>query len=145
MHPNILTTDEQIRALLKRTNRIAVLGIKTESQASQPAYSVPHYLAEVGYDVIPVPVYYPEITTILNKPVYRTLSAIAGAIDLVDVFRRPADIPAHVPDLLAKKPHAVWFQLGIRHDAVAQTLAEAGIQVVQDACILVEHRRLLRA
>ena len=142
MHPNILTTDDDIRALLERTRRIAVLGIKTEAQADQPAFSVPKYLVDVGFDVIPVPVYYPEVTSILGRPVFRSLMAIEGDIDLIDVFRRPADLKKHLPDLLAKHPHAVWLQLGIRDDAVAEELAEAGIKVVQDKCIMVEHRRL---
>jgi len=56
----------------------------------------------------------------------------------VNVFRRPSDIPAHLEDLLASRPRAVWFQLGIRHDEAAETLARAGIDVVQDRCLLVE-------
>jgi uncharacterized protein len=142
MNPNILTTDDQIRRLLQQTKRIAVLGIKTEAQADQPSFSVPKYLQDVGYDVIPVPVYYPEVTTILGRPVFRSLAAIEGDVDLVDVFRRSSDVKKHVADILAKKPRAVWMQLGIRDDAVADELARAGIQVVQDKCILVEHRRL---
>lgn len=129
-----------IRDLLEQTRRIAVLGIKTEAQAGQPAYYVPRYLAGVGFEVIPVPVYYPEVTQILGRPVYRKLADIPGDIDLVDVFRRPQDIPAHLDDILAKRPKAVWFQLGIRHDAVAQKLARAGIRVVLDRCLMVEHQ-----
>jgi predicted CoA-binding protein len=143
MHPNILTTDDPIRALLRQTKRIAVLGIKTEAQADQPSFSVPKYLQDVGYEVIPVPVYYPEVTTILGRQVFRSLAAIDGEIDLVDVFRKSSDVKKHVADILTKKPRAVWMQLGIRDDAVAEELAQAGIQVVQDRCILVEHRRLL--
>ncbi|MEO7111501.1 MAG: CoA-binding protein [Polyangiaceae bacterium] len=140
---NILTTDDQIRTLLQQTKRIAVLGIKTEAQADQPSFTVPKYLQSVGFDVIPVPVYYPEVATILGRPVFRTLAAIEGDVDLVDVFRKSSDVKKHVADILAKKPRAVWLQLGIRDDAVAEELAQAGIQVVQDKCILVEHRRLL--
>ena len=142
MHPNLLTSDDDIRALLERTKRIAVLGIKTEAQADQPSFSVPKYLVDAGFDVIPVPVYYPDVTTILGRPVFRSLMAIEEEVDLVDVFRRSADVRKHLPDMLAKHPHAVWLQLGIRDDAVAEELAEAGIKVVQDKCILVEHRRL---
>lgn len=89
---------------------------------------------------MPVPVYYPEVMEILGKRVYRRLMEIAGNIDLVDVFRRSQDIDAHVEDILAKKPTAVWFQSGIRNDAAAETLAKAGIKVVQDRCLMVEHR-----
>jgi predicted CoA-binding protein len=143
MHPNILTTDHQIRDLLRQTKRIAVLGIKTEAQADQPSFSVPKYLQDVGYEVIPVPVYYPDVKTILGRPVFRTLAAIDDDVDLVDVFRRSSDVRKHVADILAKKPRGVWMQLGIRDDEVAEELARAGIRVVQDKCILVEHRRLI--
>jgi predicted CoA-binding protein len=136
-----IETDAAIAALLKRTHRVAVLGIKTEAQAGQPAFDVPEYLAAAGFDVIPVPVYYPEVKTILGQPVYRRLQDIPGDIDLVDVFRRPADLEQHVADILAKKPKAVWFQQGIRNDKVADALAAAGIDVVQDRCLMVEHRR----
>jgi uncharacterized protein len=140
-HPNILEDPSQIAELIRSSQRIAVLGIKTEAQAGQPAFNVPKYLANAGLDVIPVPVYYPDVKEILGRPVYRKLMDVPGEIDLVDVFRRPQDIEAHVEDILAKRPKAVWFQSGIRHDAVAQQLAEAGIRVVQDHCLMVEHRR----
>jgi len=138
---NLIERDDEIGELLAKTRRIAVLGIKTEKQADQPAYYVPHYLASAGFDVIPVPVYYPEAKEILGRPVYRKLIDVPGEIDLVDVFRRPQDIDAHVDDMLAKRPKAVWFQLGIRNDAAAQRLAEAGIKVVQNRCLMVEHRK----
>jgi predicted CoA-binding protein len=138
-----LETNEQIDGLLARTHRIAVLGIKTEAQADQPAFSVPRYLVAAGFEVVPVPVYYPEVTTILGKPVYRRLADVPGDLDVVDVFRRPGDVPGHLDDILAKRPRAVWLQLGIRNDAVADRLTAEGIDVVQDRCILVEHRRWL--
>jgi len=140
MSTNILTTEAEIRELLHGIRRIAVLGIKTEAQTGQPAIEVPRYLVNAGYDVIPVPVYYPEVTTILDQPVYRKLADIPGDIDLVDVFRRPQDIPAHVEDILAKRPRAVWFQSGIWNDEVAAQLAAAGIKVVQDRCLMVDLR-----
>ena len=143
-HPNIIESSEAIRALLTIARTIAVLGIKTEAQASQPAYYVPEYLQSAGYEIVPVPVYFPETTEILGRMVYRKLAEIPGEVDLVNVFRRPEDIPQHLDDILAKKPRAVWFQLGIRNDAAARTLAEAGIQVVQDRCIMVDHRALMR-
>jgi uncharacterized protein len=140
---HLLDTPEQLRALLERTHRIAVLGVKTP-EAGQPAYYVPDHAHRAGYDVIPVPVYYPEMRELFGNPVYRALAAIPGEIDLVDVFRRPQDIPKHVDDILEKRPRAVWFQSGIRHDAVAEQLARAGIDVVQDRCLLVELRRIGR-
>jgi predicted CoA-binding protein len=132
-----------LRDLLARVRRIAVLGIKTESQRGQPAIEVPRYIERVGYDLVPVPVYYPEVETILRRPVFRNLVDIPGHIDLVNVFRRRKDLPPHLPDLLAKRPGAVWLQSGIRDDAFAESLLAAGIDVVQDRCLLVEHQRLL--
>jgi predicted CoA-binding protein len=142
---NLIVSAAQIRDLILQTKRIAVLGIKTEGQAGQPAFYVPHYLLSAGFDVIPVPVYYPEVTQILGRKVYRKLTEIPHEIDLVDVFRRSRDIEAHLDDLLAKKPKAVWFQSGIRNDVIAEQLARAGIKVVQDRCLMVEHRVATRA
>lgn len=139
---NILTTDAAIGELLKNTKTIAVLGIKPETHSSQPAFYVSDYMARAGYEIIPVPVYYPEVTEILGKKVYRKLTDVPVEIDMVNVFRRPNDIPQHLDDILAKKPKSVWLQLGIRNDEVAETLAAAGIKVVQDLCLMVEHRAL---
>jgi predicted CoA-binding protein len=139
---NILTTAAPIRELLQSTKTIAVLGIKTEAQANQPAFYVPQYLQEMGFKIIPVPVYYPEATEILGEKVYRSLSAIPGDIDIVNIFRRPQDVLQHVPDIIAKKPRAVWMQLGIANEEAARQLAEAGIKVVQDRCIKDEYKRL---
>ena len=138
---NLIEDEAGIRAVVQASKRVAVLGIKTEQHGGQPAFYVAQYLANAGVDVVPVPVYYPDVTHILGKPVFRRLVDIPGDIDLVDVFRRPQDIDQHVEDILAKKPKAVWFQSGIRNDAAARRLAEAGIQVVQDRCLMVDHRR----
>lgn len=141
---NLIETAAGIRALIAASHRIAVLGIKTEKQAFQPAFYVPQYLAAAGLEVIPVPVYFPDVKEILGRPVYRRLVDIHGEIDLVDVFRRAHDIEAHVEDILAKQPKAVWFQSGIRNDGAAERLAKAGIKIVQDRCLMVEHRRAAR-
>jgi len=140
----ILTSDDAIKELLRSVETIAVLGIKPETHAGQPAHYVARYMADAGYDVIPVPVYYPEVTEILGKPVYRNLNDVPGEIDLVNVFRRSEDVAKHTDEILAKRPKAVWLQLGIRNDKVAQKLADAGIKVVQDLCLMVEHRALIR-
>jgi uncharacterized protein len=139
---NIITNSAEIRSLLNETRIIAVLGIKTEAQASQPAFYVPRYLQTAGFQIIPVPVYYPKATHILGQQVFRRLIDIPTAVDLVNVFRRSEDVPPHVEDILAKMPKAVWLQSGIRNDAAAETLARAGIKVVQDRCIMVDHRYL---
>ena len=141
---NLITENERIRELLADTKTIAVLGIKTEAQAGQPAFYVPKYMHNAGFEIIPVPVYYPEVTEILGQKVYRRLADVPFDVDLVNVFRRPQDIPPHLEDILAKKPKSVWMQLGISHDAVAEELAKAGIKVVQNRCLMVDHRLLAR-
>jgi uncharacterized protein len=139
---NLVEDASGIADVLRESHRVAVLGIKTERQGGQPAYYVPEYMQRAGFDIVPVPVYYPEVTEILGQPVYRTISEIPGTVDLVVVFRRSGDVSAHVPDLLEAAPKAVWMQAGIRNDEAARRLAEAGIRVVQDRCAMVEHRRM---
>src|SRR5215211_6187774 len=139
---NIITNSSGIQSLLNETRTIAVLGIKTEAQANQPAFYVPSYLQTAGFQIIPVPVYYPQAMQILGQQVHRRLVDIPIDVDLVNVFRRSQDVPPHVPDILAKMPKAVWLQSGIRNDAAAETLAKAGIKVVQNRCLMVDHRYL---
>jgi predicted CoA-binding protein len=122
-----------------------VLGIKTLTQRGQPAIEVPRYLDRAGFDLVPVPVYYPDVEQILGRPVFRRLVDVPGAIDLVNVFRKPADLAGHLEDILAKHPSAVWLQSGIRDDAFAEVLLAAGIDVVQGRCLMVDHRRLTAA
>lgn len=138
---NLIEDEARIGALVRGARRIAVLGIKTEAQADQPAFYVAKYLADAGLDVVPVPVYYPEVRQILGRPVYRRVADVPGPIDVVDVFRRGPDVAGHLDDLLAARPKAVWMQSGIRNEPVAEALARAGIQVVQDRCLMVDHRR----
>ncbi|MEO7367174.1 MAG: CoA-binding protein [Gemmatimonadaceae bacterium] len=136
---HLIDTSDGIRRVIENTRRIAVLGIKVE--ADRPAFYVPEYAQQAGYEIVPVPVFYPDATEILGERVYRSVSAIPGHVDMVNVFRRPGDIPPHIGDIIAKKPKSVWFQLGIRNDVAAEKLARAGIDVVQDRCLLVELQR----
>lgn len=140
MDPNVITSAEGIRELLEDTKRIAVLGIKTEAQADQPAYYVPKYCVDAGFDVVPVPVYYPDATSILGRPVVRRLEDVSPPADMINVFRRSKDLAAHLDDILAVKPKSVWLQQGIKNAAFAERLAGAGIKVVQDRCLMVELR-----
>jgi predicted CoA-binding protein len=133
---HLIDDDAGIARVLDDTRRIAVLGIKVE--ATQPANYVPAYAQRVGLEIVPVPVYYPEVTEILGERVYRRVADVPGSLDMVNVFRRPKDIPAHLDDIIAKKPKVVWFQLGIRNDDAAERLAKEGIDVVQDRCLMVE-------
>ena len=138
----ILEDDKSILDLLATSRRIAVLGIKPESHATKPAYLVAKTMQDKGYEIVPVPVYFPDVKEILGETVYRAVADIPGEVDIVDIFRRPDDIPAHLPDIIAKKPKAVWFQLGIRNDEAAKELAQAGITVVQNRCMKIEVENL---
>lgn len=137
----LVTDDAGIADIVHRIRRAAVLGIKPAQAAGQPAYEVPAFLQRHGVSIAPVPVYYPDATEILGEPVVRRVQDVAGPVDVVDVFRRPTDIPGHLDDLLAARPPVVWFQLGIRHEAAAEALARAGIVVVQDRCLKIEWAR----
>jgi predicted CoA-binding protein len=141
MHPNVVDSAEAISELLAATKRIAVLGIKTEAQEDQPAFYVPKYCVDAGLDVVPVPVYYPDVTTILGRPVVRRLADVDPPADMINVFRRSKDLAAHLDDILAAKPKSVWLQQGIKDAAFAEKLAIAGIKVVQDRCLMVELRQ----
>jgi predicted CoA-binding protein len=141
---NLIEGGEALKELLSGAKRVAVLGIRTEAYSDRPAFYVADYLASAGLEVVPVPVYHPDATEILGQKVYRKLADVPGDIDIVDVFRRPKDIEAHLDDILAKMPKAVWFQSGIRHDEAAEKLARAGIKVVQDRCLMVDYRRMAR-
>jgi predicted CoA-binding protein len=136
----LVESDEDIGLLIARTHRIAVLGIKT-ADSMQPAYYVAEYTKRAGFEVVPVPVYYPDVTEILGEHVYRSLGAIPGNVDMVNVFRRPKDLAAHFDDILVKRPKSVWLQLGIFDDAFAERLTREGIDVVQDKCLMVELRK----
>jgi len=140
---NLIEDDEdRIAELLQSARRVAVLGIKTEAQSGQPAFYVPAALQRMGLSIVPVPVYFPGVQEILGEKVYRKVADVPGDVDIVDVFRRSGDVAQHLPDLLAKRPRAVWLQSGIRDDRTAEALARAGILVVQDRCLMVEYRGL---
>jgi hypothetical protein len=131
--------DDELRALLRTTRRIAVLGIK--SGAREDAFEVPRYLQARGYRILPVN---PKLERVLGETAQPRLAAIDQPVDIIDVFRAARHLPDHVDEILSldRLPLAVWLQLGIRHDACAERLRAAGVGVVQDRCLLVEHRRL---
>ena len=133
-------TDDELRSILSSAKNIAVVGIKDEER--EDAFRIPRYLQECGYRILPVN---PKLETALGEPCCGSLSEITEPIDIVDLFRAPSHIPGHVDEILslASPPAAVWMQLGIHHGESARRLRSAGIHVVQDLCIMVEHRRLL--
>ena len=134
--------DKHLREILENAKTIAVVGIK--SQKSEDAYRVPHYMQEHGARIVPIN---PKLDTILGEPARASLREVDEPVDLVNLFRAPENIPEHVDEILAMDPlpRAVWMQLGIHHGQAAAELRAAGIDVVQDRCIMVDHRRLLGA
>jgi uncharacterized protein len=141
---NLVDDDAGLARILREARTVAVLGAK--AQPSAPAFYVPDYLAHQGYRILPVN---PTLTgqAIHDTPTVPTLADLPGPVDVVEVFRRPEYLPGHAAEILALpwKPAVVWFQLGIRNDAAAERLARAGIRVVQDRCMMPEHRRLIAA
>lgn len=134
---------ETITRILHEMRRIAVIGIKPRD-AGGPAYAVPAWLQQQGYDIVPVPVYYPDLTEILGEPVHRTLDSVTPPADLIQIFRRSVDVPRHLDELLRARPRVVWMQLGIHHREVAEQLAQAGIHVIQNRCLQVELQHRVR-
>jgi uncharacterized protein len=134
-------TTEAVREILMSARTVAVLG--AHIQPVRPAYYVPAYLAEHGYQIWPVN---PRFAgqELFGRTTVARLAELVPPIDMVDIFRPAHALPAHVPDILAMNPlpTTVWFQLGIRNDGVARELRQAGIQVVQDRCTLADHRAL---
>jgi predicted CoA-binding protein len=134
-----MQTDAELRELIEQTRSIAVLGAKTG--AEEDAWRVPRYLRHAGFRILAVN---PKLALWEGEPAYPTLGAVPGPVDLIEVFRAAAHLPGHVDEILALpwRPRGVWFQLGIRDDASATRLEAAGIGVVQDRCLMVDHRRL---
>ncbi len=141
---SLIDDDAGLTRILREARTIAVLGAKAQPYA--PAHSVPAYLLDQGYRILPVN---PTIAgrRLFGVPVVATLAELSEPVDVVEVFRRPEYLPGHAEEILAmaRRPSVVWFQLGIRHDGAAERLARAGLHVVQDRCMMPEHRRLLRA
>jgi predicted CoA-binding protein len=137
--------DEGLKNLLEAAKTIVVIGIKTGQ--NQDAYRVPLYMQQAGYRILPVN---PKLDRALEEPCFARLDQVETGgepIDIVNLFRASENVPGHVDEILAldPPPRAVWMQLGIHHGASAQRLREADIQVIQDRCIMVDHRRLFGA
>jgi len=126
---------EHITELLKNAKNIAVVGLS--SSPLRPSYGVSAYLQSHGYKIIPVN---PEIKGALGEKAYPSLSEVQEKIDIVDIFRRSEFVPGVVDEAIRLKPAAIWMQEGVMHDAAAEKARSAGIFVVQDRCLLKEHR-----
>ncbi|GAA6744271.1 CoA-binding protein [Thermus antranikianii] len=132
-------TDLELKAYLEKARSIAVLG--AHKDPSRPAHYVPRYLWEKGYRILPVnPRFAGE--ELFGMRVVASLKEIAEPVDILDVFRPPEALLAHLPEVLALRPGLAWLQTGIRHPGFEEALKEAGIPVVADRCLMVEHRRL---
>jgi len=133
--------DQEVRALLDRVKRIAVVGLSPK--AHRDSHRVSAYMQRAGYEIVPV---YPREDVILGARVYRSVSEIEGPVDLVNVFRRAEELPEVAADIL-RSPHPnappVWFQLDCVNEEAIRALVEAGRTVIYDRCIMVEHRRLM--
>lgn len=126
-----------IRSLLEGARRIAVVGLSPKPH--RDSNRIGRYLLERGYDVIPV---YPREETILGRRVYRRVQEVPGVIDIVDVFRRSEELAGVTDDALAARALALWFQLDCVDEASAARATQAGLTVVMDRCIMVDHARL---
>jgi hypothetical protein len=132
-------TDERatLGAILRAARTIAVVGLSPKP--SRASHFVAEYLQRAGYRIVPVR---PGAESILGERAYPDLIAAAraaGPLDVVDIFRRSETIPELAEDLVALRPRLVWMQVGVRHDATAARLQEAGIPVVMDRCLMVDH------
>ena len=128
--------NQPMEKIMSEAKTIAVVGFS--SKPSKAGYYVPAYLKEQGYRIIPVN---PNLTEGLGETAVPTLSAIAEPVDLVLIFQRSENVPPFVDEAIAIGAKAVWLQLGIAHETAAAKARAAGLDVVQNACLLVEHKR----
>ena len=127
-----------IKEILERYKNIAVVGLS--SQTRRPSYSVSQYMQRAGYRIIPVN---PNETEVLGEKAYSSLDEVPGPVEIVDIFRRPEFVPDIVEAAIRRNAPVIWMQLGIVNEAAAERARAAGLEVVMDRCILVEHRGLL--
>lgn len=131
---------ENLRSFLHQTRTIAVLG--AHPNPAKAAFYVPEYLARKGYTVLPVnPAYAGQV--LWGQPVVSKLTDLAVPLDIVEVFRRSEALPDHLEEILGVRPKLVWLQSGIANEAFAEALQQAGIQVMQNRCLMVVHRQLM--
>ena len=133
----IITRDHEIRNMLETAKGIAILGLSPKPE--RDSNRVAGYLKDHGYRIIPVR---PAQKEILGEKAYRSLNEIKEPVDIVNVFRNPAQIVPHAHEAIRLKPKVFWMQLNIENREAADLLTAAGIDVVMDRCIKVEHERL---
>ncbi len=134
----VTASDEQLKSLLDHSQTIAVVGLSPKMQ--RPSNAVAAYLINQGYSVIPVN---PGHSEILGHACYPDLKSIPGKVDIVDIFRRSSEIGPIVDQAVEIGAGAVWMQQGIINEEAAHIALDAGLRVVMDLCIKIEHSRLL--
>jgi uncharacterized protein len=127
-----------LRQILSRSRTIAVVGLSANWY--RPSYFAAKYMQDHGYRVIPVNPNYQEV---LGEKCYPDVASIPEQVDIVDCFRKPDEMPALAREAVAKQAKVLWMQLGIRNDQAAQTASDAGLDVVEDRCVKIEHARLM--
>ncbi len=132
-------SDDELRSMLQTSRRIAVVGLSRKPHRA--SHSVSAYMQRQGYEIVPV---HPAGGVTLGEAVHPDLrsAAATGPIDIVNVFRRSEFVPALLDDLLAIRPRLVWMQLGVEDAETARRLRAAGIAVVMDRCLAVDHNTL---
>jgi predicted CoA-binding protein len=130
------TTAYQRLRILERYKRIAVVGLS--SNPFRPSHFAAIYLLAEGYNVIPVN---PREKKVLGRRSYSSLRDVPGSVEIVDIFREPSAVPTIVEDAIAVGAKVVWMQLGVIHEAAAERARSAGLEVVMDRCMKIEHAR----
>jgi predicted CoA-binding protein len=143
--PGIVDAEAELAEIVRSMRTVAVVGMKDENRAEEPAHAIPRLLQERGCEVIPVN---PTIARALGVPALRSVTELSRRVDVLDIFRRAEAIPPLAEEILSMpvelRPVVVWLQSGIRHDEAAARLAGAGLTVVQDRCLGVYAARYRR-
>jgi predicted CoA-binding protein len=134
----VINDDNELRQILKTIRTVASVGVSSSDE--KPSYWIFNYLLEHGYHMIPVN---PTASEILGQKVYPDLASIPEKVDVVQVFRKPADVPPVVEQAIAIGAKIVWMQEGVVHEAAALRAEQAGLKVVMDRCMMKTHQRLL--
>ncbi|MCP4345523.1 MAG: CoA-binding protein [Desulfobacterales bacterium] len=135
----MITQDSDIKTILENSKTIAILGLSPKPE--RDSNMVARYLKENGYQIIPV---HPGQEELLGEKAYGSLDDIREPADIVDVFRSPAQIMPHAQEALRMKPKVFWMQLGIENQEAAKLLTEAGVDVIMNRCIKVDHAKLCK-
>ncbi len=133
-------TDDEVCELLRKYKTVAIIGMSKSPE--KDAYTIPAYLKQEGYRIIPVN---PTADEILGEKSYKRLSDVPVQVDIVDVFRPSEDVPNYVDAVIAKMPKVFWLQLGIENELAEEKIASAGIKVVYNKCMMREHARLIES